>query len=146
MLRYRTVPLNMRFIGYGLIENKPSGISEGTHTDMVHHAPTAQCAVHAAMRGYSFVAWLRLEGVKLQGASAGRALFTLAGRTPEGPKGIAAAFKGACLTVPCWVLTPCVATLRLLRSCSDLGADSAALGRADIGGPSLHEAGTIWNH
>ena len=113
---------------------------------MVHHAPTAQCAVHAAMRGYSFVAWLRLEGVKLQGASAGRALFTLAGRTPEGPKGVAAAFKGACLTVPCWALTLCIATLRLLCSCSDLGADSAALGRADLGGPSLHEAGATWNH
>ena len=45
------------------------------------------------------MAWLRLESVKLQGAPAGRALFTLAGRTPEGPKGIAAAFKGAAPTL-----------------------------------------------
>ena len=58
------------------------------------------------MRGYSFVAWLRLEGVKLQGASAGRALFTLAGRTPEGPKGVAAAFKGARLFPPLLGIDP----------------------------------------
>ena len=39
--------------------------------------------------------WLRLEGVKAQGAAGGRALFTLKGSTPEGPKGVSAAFKGA---------------------------------------------------
>ena len=41
------------------------------------------------------MAWLRLESVKLQGSPAGRAFFTLAGSTPEGPKGVAAAFRGA---------------------------------------------------
>ena len=72
--------------------------------DLQDHArsSTKACVVRAASRGYSFVVWLRVEGTKAQGAPAGRALFTLRGSTPEGPKGVAAAVKGKSFRIRAW--------------------------------------------
>lgn len=50
---------------------------------------------HAGGKGYSFATWLRLEDVDAQAGTAGRALYTLLLRSPDGPtKGVTAAFKG----------------------------------------------------
>ena len=73
--------------------------AEGTKALLTSPDLTLESLLCAASRGYSFVVWLRVEGTKAQGAPGGRALFTLRGTTPEGPKGVAAAFKGEVLGV-----------------------------------------------
>ena len=85
-----------------------------THARQLHTLLKRSVVWHAASRGYSFVVWLRLDSTKAGGAAGGRALFTLKGSTSEGPKGVAAALKGA-LRCSCKVLlgTACSSPLRV---------------------------------
>lgn len=46
-------------------------------------------------KGYSFMAWLRLEAVERAPHRAGRALFTLLARSGGAVRGVAAAIRGA---------------------------------------------------
>lgn len=66
--------------------------------------------------------WLRVEGAKGQGAPGGRALFTLRGSTPEGPKGVAAAFKGEASSEPSFVAARGHCMLVICRCWLQLGS------------------------
>ena len=58
-------------------------------------------------KGYSFMAWLRLEAVERAPHRAGRALFTLLCRSGGAVRGVAAAFRGAFYKAPLTVIVRC---------------------------------------